>query len=234
MAVTERGETKGTMPAPAAAREQHKQQQEDPTAGKVKKIPAGKPGYATQSCIHAYRAHYQIDGDAAADMEPDMDISKPLYFWQLYNVLGQRRIVKLVTNFYTRVYEDEDDPEFKRAFTRISGKEHHIRTQAAFWIDAMGGGRAYHGGMYRVEFHHSHNARQVMTHQGAVRWMHHMRAALDESDLGTDPRVRGVIDDFLFIMMEKYGSQHGFKTGAAVYGKDSPYLARLKDNATED
>jgi len=200
---------------------------------KAKPILPGKRGYATESCIHAYRAHYNVDNHAAGDMAADPDTSKPLYFWQLYNVLGQRRIVKLVTNFYTRVYKDDEDAEFKRAFTRISGMNHHIATQAAFWIDAMGGGRAYHGGMYRLEFHHHHNAKQVMTHKGAVRWMLHMRAALDESDLGTDPRVRWVIDDFLFIMMEKYAGQHGFQTGAAVYGKDSPYLARLQDNGGE-
>lgn len=46
------------------------------------------------------------------------------------------------------MYADDDAPWFKEAFTQISGVEHHINTQAAFWIDAFGGGRQYHGGAF--------------------------------------------------------------------------------------
>ena len=35
------------------------------------------------------------------------DQSKPIQFWQLYSVLGQKRIVRIVQNFYHRVYRDE-------------------------------------------------------------------------------------------------------------------------------
>ena len=72
-----------------------------------------------------------------------------------------------------------DAPWFRDAFTSISGIEHHIATQAAYWIDAFGGGREYHGGDGRINFHHHHNAASVMTAAGARRWMHHMSLTLN-------------------------------------------------------
>jgi len=62
-------------------------------------------------------------------------------------------------------------PKFGHAFTRLASMDHHIATQAAYWIDAMGGGRVYHEGNYRLEFHHGHNVREVMNAAGAKRWM---------------------------------------------------------------
>ncbi|MGB1009146.1 MAG: hypothetical protein ACPGVP_05455 [Thiolinea sp.] len=35
------------------------------------------------------------------------DVRQPIQFWQLYSVLGQQRIVDIVTRFYRRVYADE-------------------------------------------------------------------------------------------------------------------------------
>jgi len=145
------------------------------------------------------------------------DTSRPLYFSQLYSVLGTQRIVNIVQNLYARIAADKEEPWLPKAFTRISGWDHHVATQAAFWLDAMGKGKFYHGGEGRLHFHHYHNARHVMTQQGAARWMHHMRQALDESDLGPDPRVRGTIDAFLQTRMEKYAAQFDFQTGDRVY-----------------
>lgn len=50
-----------------------------------------------------------------------------------------------------------------------SDVDHHIETQTAFWIDSFGGGRAYHGGDYRLNFHHEHNAGQVMNAEGLFK-----------------------------------------------------------------
>ena len=50
----------------------------------------------------------------------------------------------------------------------------------AFWADSFGGGRQYHGSDFRVTFHHTHNAKDVMTAAGARRWMQHMAGALNE------------------------------------------------------
>lgn len=180
-------------------------------------------GYATRDAIaHFRKMHPEVTAEAAHSLQANLDTSRPLYFWQLYSVLGTNRIVEIVRNLYTRIYADTEEPWLPKAFTRIADVDHHIATQAAFWLDVMGRGKCYHGGEYRLNFHHQHNAAHVMTQVGAARWMHHMRLALDESDLGPDPRVRATIDEFLRVRMEKYAQQHAFQTGDRVYKAWSP------------
>merc|ERR1712137_1468185 len=115
--------------------------------------------------------------DAPSSLVASPSVEEALYPWQLYSLLGRRRIHKLIHSFYTRVFNDE---EFRVAFANVASKRHHIQTQTAFWIDAMGGGRQYHGGDYRLHFHHTHNASSVMNAEGARRWMHHMTGAILE------------------------------------------------------
>jgi truncated hemoglobin YjbI len=175
-------------------------------------------GYSTEAAIKYFlETHPEVPKAAGRSLHADPDTSRPLYFWQLYSVLGTDRIAKIVENLYARIAADDEEPWLPRAFTRISDWDHHVATQTAFWLDAMGRGPCYHGGEYRLQFHHQHNAGHVMTQVGAARWMHHMRLALDETDLGPDPRVRGTIDVFLQSRMEKYAQQHGFQTGDRVY-----------------
>jgi truncated hemoglobin YjbI len=146
-------------------------------------------------------------------MTANLDRTKPLYYWQLYSLLGKEPIWGIVRNFYGRVFSDEQDPEFREAFTRIANLEHHIETQSAFWQDAFGGGRQYHGSNYRLKFHHSHNAKQVMNEAGAKRWMYHMGNTLQEFDpilRAIDPRIPGCIVDFLRTKMKTYSDQFGW------------------------
>lgn len=149
----------------------------------------------------------------------------PIQFWQLYSVLGPQRIIGIVSNFYHRVYKDED--WFTSVFARISGKEHHIRTQSAMWIDVMGGGLKYHGGEYRLSFHHTHNAFELMTTEGARRWTELMVATLDDPtvDKTRDPRVRPAINTFLDFFMSKYADEFKF-TASSVFGQINPPLKR--------
>lgn len=180
-------------------------------------------GYATQDAIaHFVKMHPEVSEEDARSLQANPDTSRPLYFWQLYSVLGTDRIVGIVQNLYTNIANDSDEPWLPKAFTRLSSWDHHVATQAAFWLDAMGKGKMYHGGEYRLHFHHHNNAHHIMTHQGAARWMHHMRRALDQSDLGSDPRVRGTIEDFLHNRMEKYAAQFSFQTGDRVYTEWHP------------
>lgn len=175
-------------------------------------------GYSTAPAIAHFRQfHPEVTDADARCLHADPDISKPLYFWQLYSVLGENRIIQIVQNLYTGIADDDEEVWLCNAFERISSWDHHNATQAAFWLDAMGRGKCYHGGEHRLQFHHEHNARHVMTQVGAARWMHHMRQALDKSDLGPDPRVRATIDEFLRVRMEKYANQHSFQTGDRVY-----------------
>ena len=138
------------------------------------------------------------------------DPGDPLYFWQLYSILGDQPIVDIVTDFYRRVFDDTEAPWFRQAFVRTAPMEYHIKTQAAYWIDAMGGGKRYHGGEYRLHFHHSHNAQQVMNAEGAHRWMHHMRKTLENVKF-EDPRVKPCVIDFLRSKMMKYSDQFGWQ-----------------------
>jgi truncated hemoglobin YjbI len=144
----------------------------------------------------------------------DPNLDRPLYFWQLFSLLGRNRIFGIVRSFYERVYADNQERWFRDAFARISGIDHHVATQAAFWIDALGGGSAYHGGDYRLNFHHTHNAEAVMNAKGATRWMHHMTGALNDHEQSLhalDPRILPCLVDFLRTKMLKYAQQHGWK-----------------------
>jgi hypothetical protein len=83
-----------------------------------------------------------------------------------------------------------------------------------FFFLAFGGGRAYHGGDYRLSFHHEHNAGQVMNAAGASRWMKHMGEALCETNFTTltgDVRVKPCIVDFLRTKMNKYAKEFRWK-----------------------
>lgn len=137
--------------------------------------------------------------------------TKPIQFWQLYSVLGQEPIVRVVENFYERVFADEE--WFTSVFKRVGGIGHHINTQAAMWIDVMGGGPYYHGAEYRLSFHHTHNAFQLMNDKGAARWSKLMLDTLDGSKkaLTNDPRVRISINTFLSHFMTKYSQEFKFE-----------------------
>lgn len=130
-------------------------------------------------------------------LSPSNDSSHPIQFWQLYSVLGQDRIVNIVRHFYQLVFDDED--WFKSVFARVGGVGHHINTQSGLWIDVMGGGMAYHGGEYRLSFHHTHNAMQLMNDKGAQRWVELMIKTLDNPslDMTADARVRPAINTFV-------------------------------------
>jgi len=163
------------------------------------------------------------------------DIKKPIQFWQLYSVLGRGRIIGIVKRFYERVYDDEK--WFSSVFSRIGPINHHVNTQSAMWLDVMGGGFAYHGGEYRLNFHHKHNAYELMNSHGAERWLKLMRLTLDSSEqyMTEDPRVRCSINTFLSHFMKKYAVDFGFDTDG-IFGDTNPPLRRKVNflNMTSD
>lgn len=155
------------------------------------------------------------------------DPAKPILFWQLFSVLGPQRIVAIVDRFYERVFNDE--PWFRTVFSRIASKERHVQTQAAMWADVMGGGQYYHGGEYRLNFHHTHNAMELMNAKGAERWVSLMRQTLNEPgmDYTDDPRVRPAINTFLDYFMDKYAEEFNFEADSA-FGETNPaWVKRL-------
>ena len=153
------------------------------------------------------------------------DPAKPIQFWQLYSVLGPQRIQAIVRQFYRHVFNDEH--WFSSVFARISSEERHSLTQASMWIDVMGGGHQYHGGEYRLNFHHTHNAFELMNDRGAKRWVELMVKTLNEPgvDFTEDVRVRPAINTFLEYFMGKYAADFKFENCSA-FGETNAALKR--------
>jgi truncated hemoglobin YjbI len=153
-------------------------------------------------------------------LEADPDTSKPLYYWQLYSVIGTEPILSFIAEFYTRIFEDPQD-WFRTAFTGVDErKEAHIKAQSNYWIDVFGGGRVYWGGLSRLGFHHSSNhAEHVMNERGAKRWMWHMKHAIRSYDFNNqnppqlllfkdDPRIVPTLVEFLRVKVLMYAKEH--------------------------
>jgi len=160
---------------------------------------------------------------------------KPIQFWQLYSVLGSERIYNIISRFYDRVFVDE--PWFTSVFERVASKSRHIMTQSAMWMDVMGGGPQYHGAEFRLNFHHTHNAMELMTNKGAKRWVELMNATLDdpELDLTSDARVRTAINTFLSYFMSKYAEDFNFENQFVFGEVNQPIKTRINFlNLTSD
>jgi truncated hemoglobin YjbI len=155
------------------------------------------------------------------------DTTKPIQFWQLYSVLGQDRVVSIVKNFYERVFDDED--WFRAVFARVGGLNHHLSTQSGMWLDVMGAGPTYHGGEFRLNFHHSHNAMQLMNEQGAKRWAKLMVEALDGSakHMTDDIRVRPSINTFLTHFLGKYADEFNLRSHETFGDTNSPFKLKI-------
>ena len=93
----------------------------------------------------------------------------------------------------------------------------------------MGGGQQYHGGEFRLNFHHTHNAMELMNDKGAERWATLMTQTLNEEDidLTDDARVRPAINTFLSYFMSKYANDFKF-ANHSVFGETNPkYVRRI-------
>ena len=135
--------------------------------------------------------------------------SDTLYFWQLFSILGEDRIVDIITTFYADVLSDNQDTLFRETFKNSGTLEHHVKKQANFWIDVTGGGKRYPGGEARLEVHHD-NAKIIMNYKGASRWLHHMKNSIDAAEIN-DPRVVPCITEFINFFMDKYGKVYDFR-----------------------
>ena len=192
-----------------------------PKARKSIKLNKTCGGYTTKQgredwlCCHGIKDK-QLLRTVTESMDADLDHSKPLYYWQLYSILGHHHVRSLVKDFYRAVYADKKNKWFRDAFTDISDIDHHIHTQTAFWIDSFGGGAQYHGGDYSLSFHHEHNAGHIMTAEGAELWMIYMKNTILRKGYllkfhEIDSRINHCIVDFLRTKMMKYADQFRWK-----------------------
>ncbi|WVZ79594.1 hypothetical protein U9M48_027158 [Paspalum notatum var. saurae] len=110
-------------------------------------------------------------GVAAADAFAIDDVN-------IFESLGgtPQPFVDLSTNFYTRVYGDEEG-WFREIFAG-SKKEDAIQNQYEFLIQRMGGPPLFSQRRGHPALIGRHRP-FLVTHQAAERWLHHMRQALD-------------------------------------------------------
>ena len=137
------------------------------------------------------------------------DITKPLYFWQLYSILGEVYIEDLIRLFYTKLFNDNKNKWFSDEFIEIGSIEYHVRGQKKFWLDIMGGGEYYTGGEKKLHNYHK-LVKNIMTTDGASIWMKHMNNALEEMKYNDDVRVGKCMDVFLKYFMTKYAIEFDF------------------------
>lgn len=204
-----------------------------------------RKGYVDARSDYLFHFHKVVEDDddyednndnplPTQSLEASTNLKDPLYFWQLYSLIGVDPIRHLVTDFYERVFADIGNAWFRDVFVHVAPLEHHIHTQVAYWVDAFGGGRRYHGGNYRLNFHHYHNAKEIMNAKGAQRWMHHMRAALlaakEQAVFQKDPRILPCIVEFLEAKMRTYAMDHRWKFDEADFEPLKIAFGMVKDN----
>ena len=191
-------------------------------------------GYMTKDAQRAYIKSAVSNGILPADaqrmaqivsLKAPNDPRTPIQFWQLHSVLGQDPIVQIVHDFYVRVFAQ--DAWFRDPFAAVGPVAHHINTQAAMWVDTMGGGPYYHGAEFRLHFHHTHNAITLMTDKGAALWTALMRDTLDANMniMTDDPRVRISINTFLDHFMGNYMRDFSFEV-PNIFGPTNPAYAQ--------
>ncbi|XP_010915062.1 group 2 truncated hemoglobin 3-2 isoform X2 [Elaeis guineensis] len=107
----------------------------------------------------------------------------------LFETLGGiQPFVDLCTNFYTRVFDDEE--EWFRSIFADSKKEDAIRNLYEFLVQRMGGPPLYSQRKGHPALIGRHRPFPV-THQAAERWLQHMQQALDTtSTIDPDSKIK--------------------------------------------
>ncbi|CAA2971022.1 two-on-two hemoglobin-3 [Olea europaea subsp. europaea] len=106
----------------------------------------------------------------------------------LYQKLGLQTFINISTNFYNRVYDDEE--EWFRSIFANSKKEDAIQNQYEFFVQRMGGPPLYSQRRGHPALIARHRPFPV-TRQAAERWLHHMQKALDSTtDIDSDSKVK--------------------------------------------
>uniref|UniRef100_P0DO64 Group 2 truncated hemoglobin 3-1 n=2 Tax=Lotus japonicus TaxID=34305 RepID=GLB31_LOTJA len=106
----------------------------------------------------------------------------------LFEKLGLQTFISLSTNFYNRVYDDEE--EWFHLIFANSDKQIAIQNQYEFLVQRMGGPPLYSQRRGHPALIARHRAFPV-THEAAERWLHHMQQAVDtSSDIDDDSKIK--------------------------------------------
>jgi len=139
------------------------------------------------------------------------NMTKPLYFWQLYSIAGEDMIHLLIRRFYEKIFNDKNSDWFRDEFVDSGHLEYHIRGQKRFWLDIMGGGKLYLADE-EVLYRKHKLVRTIMTEKGGRKWMSYMNGTLEEMEeyFRYDERILPCLKAFLKYFMEKYSVQFDF------------------------
>ena len=139
------------------------------------------------------------------------NINDPIYFWQLYSIIGSDSVHILIKKFYENIFSDNKEKWFRDEFIDLGSIEYHVKGQKNFWIDIMGGGKVYNGNYKKTHIKHK-LVKNIMNKKGADRWLFHMKNALTEVKLHFvhDPRIIPCIDNFIKFFMAKYSVEFDF------------------------
>ena len=148
------------------------------------------------------------------------DVTRTVYFWQLYSILGEHPIRNLITAFYSKIFTDDRNIWVRDAFVELGSLDYRIKGQLNFWIDVMGGGPRYRSEKV-LSYKHKHVS-HLMTEAGANLWMKYMVSALYEVNVCRlqDKRIVPCISEFICYFMLKYSKEFDFN----LYG----YNARVR------
>ncbi|KDP34226.1 hypothetical protein JCGZ_07797 [Jatropha curcas] len=106
----------------------------------------------------------------------------------LFQKLGLQTFINLSTNFYNRVYDDEE--EWFRSIFANSKKEEAVQNQYEFFTQRMGGPPLYSQRKGHPALIGRHRPFPV-THQAAERWLHHMHKALESTpEIDEDSKIK--------------------------------------------
>ena len=188
-----------------------------------------KPGYLTNKIKNDYiltsinngsLPKNALDFSEITSLHASNDPNKPIYFWQLYSILGEKPVEKLIRLFYTRIFNDTKNSWFSQEFIEIGDIEYHVKGQKNFWLDVMGGGEHYKGTEKKLYNYHK-LVKNIMTKEGANCWMSHMDKALKDIELEKieDKRVLSCIKSFLNYFMLKYAVEFDFNFFPVMKGK---------------
>ena len=131
-----------------------------------------------------------------------------LYFWQLYNLLGEEVITNIISRFYEKILLDRDNLWFSDVFRKTGSLEYHVIGQKRFWMECMGGGHYYNKNGKKTLYKKHSLVNEIMTSRGASLWLDFLYKTLDEyGELKKDKRVIQCIKDFVIFFMIRYGKQ---------------------------
>ena len=160
-----------------------------------------------------------------SSVQADLDESKPLYFWQLFSLIGKRPIHDICYDFYDAIFSDTniENHWFRIVFENTGSKEHHVDVQSKYWMDAMGGGYLYEGGLGRLNYHHhsGEGVRPIMNRKGAKRSLQYMKGSITNNhhhfENINDDRILPCLITFLKTKMMSYAKTSQFELDETAF-----------------